>query len=92
MGSLLVVSFPAFGEMGGISGKLVYSKHGTIGVHTLGGEDYMEIGEGDFARWGPNGQRVAVKHDSTVHVVNADGSGEVVLAGTRYPDLWVAPE
>ena len=44
---------------------------GVVVVHLL----RRAVGEGDFARWGPHGEKVAVKDGKTIYVVNADGSG-----------------
>ena len=71
---------PLFAQVGGITGKVVYAKSGNIRVHVLGSEKYTDLGRGDFARWGPHGQKVAVKDGSLIYVINADGSNRTDLA------------
>ncbi len=78
---LLIMAFsPLFAQVGGITGKVVYAKSGNIRVHVLGSEKYTDLGRGDFARWGPHGQKVAVKDGSLIYVINADGSNRTDLA------------
>ena len=76
---LLCYALPVSGQIGGIEGKLVYSRKGKIRVHLLGSSQYTELGRGKFARWGPDGQKVAVKHKSTVYVIDADGGNKKTL-------------
>ena len=76
---LAVAISPLFGQVGGISGKVVYAKSGMIRVHVLGAEKYTELGQGDFARWGPHGQKVAVKDGKIIYVVNSDGTQRIDL-------------
>ncbi|MGH1364639.1 MAG: hypothetical protein ACRBF0_13845 [Calditrichia bacterium] len=72
-------SFPAFAQVGGISGKVVYVKDNRVRAHQLDNPEYTELGRGDFARWSPNGNQVAVKDGSTIYVVNADGTNRIDL-------------
>jgi len=73
------LSHSGLAQVGGITGKVVYVKNNTVRVHQLGNENYTELGRGDFARWSPDGKRVAVKDGSTIYVVNTDGSNRVDL-------------
>ena len=43
----------------------------------------VDLGEGDHARWGPRGGRIAVRSRGTVFVMDADGKGrrELVAIG-----------
>jgi len=76
---LLSVFFPVFGQVGGINGKVVYTKDGIVRVHVLGDDNYTELGSGKFARWSPDGQKVAVLDGSIIYVVDADGTNRVEL-------------
>lgn len=84
--SILFVAFPVFPQVGGISGKVVYVKDNQVRVHQLGDSAYVELGRGDFARWSPNGNQVAVKDGSTIYVVNADGTNRINLANNAEED------
>lgn len=86
-GLVLMIFSPLFGQVGGISGKVVYAKGGVIKAHVLGDDtNYIELGPGDFARWSPDGQKVAVKAGNIIYVVNADGSGKIELAADAEGD------
>lgn len=83
---LLLAFFPLLGQVGGITGKVVYVKNGKVRAHQLGNNNYTELGDGDFARWSPTGQKVAVKYGSIIYVVDADGSNRVELAADAEGD------
>ena len=57
-----------------VEGAMIYTRRGRIKKITIGQWETEDLGEGDFVRWGPLGERIAVLHDSNVYVMNADGS------------------
>lgn len=71
--------FPLIAQVGGIEGKVVYAQKKRIRVHILGDKNFVELGLGEFARWSPDGNKVAVKYKKTIYVINADGSNRVDL-------------
>lgn len=83
---IMIISFPAFAQVGGITGKVVYVKDNQVRAHQLGDSVYVELGRGDFARWSPDGERVAVKDGSKIYVVDADGMNRIELADNAEED------
>lgn len=80
---LLILTFLAsatlHAQIGGITGKVVYTRGDHVRVHALGDPHYVDVGEGDVARWGPHGDRIAVKDGRTIYVVDADGGNRIEL-------------
>ncbi len=62
-----------------IRGAVVYARQGHIRKVVLGEWTPVDLGPGDFARWAPDGKRVAVWHRGDVYCVAADGSGRTKL-------------
>jgi Tol biopolymer transport system component len=56
-----------------IDGAVVYARKGRIRKVVIGDWREQDLGEGEFARWSPDGERVAVYHKGKVHVMDADG-------------------
>jgi hypothetical protein len=65
---------------GRIHGAVVYARSGRVRKVVLGDGRAMDLGPGQYARWGPRGERVAVWHKGRVCVVRADGTGRRELA------------
>ncbi|MCB0285397.1 MAG: hypothetical protein KDE57_01990 [Calditrichaeota bacterium] len=76
---LTAMSANAVGQVGGITGKVVYTVDKKVRVHELGNPEFTELGRGKFARWSPDGQKVAVKDGETIYVINADGTNRIDL-------------
>jgi hypothetical protein len=64
-----------------IQGAVVYTKSGRVKKVVLGDWRSVDLGAGDYVRWGPLGRRIAVLHRGTVYVMNADGSVRRKLVG-----------
>ncbi|MEX0887257.1 MAG: hypothetical protein WD009_12555 [Phycisphaeraceae bacterium] len=63
-----------------IDGAIVYTRQGEVRRVTIGEWEPEGLGEGEYARWSPDGRRIAVYHDRRVFVMNADGSDRRELA------------
>ena len=57
-----------------IEGAVIYTRRGRVKKVTIGDWRVVDLGEGDFVRWGPLGQRIAASHNRALYVMNADGS------------------
>lgn len=57
-----------------IEGAMIYTHRGKVKKITIGSWKTQELGSGDYARWGPLGQRIAVQDDDSIYIMNADGS------------------
>jgi len=73
VGALALGTLPASAEVP--EGRVVYSRRGEVRVRDLPAGETRSLGPGDYARWSPDGQRVAVYHRGEVFVVGADGTG-----------------
>jgi len=57
-----------------IAGEVVFARKGHIWKATLGEKDPADLGEGEFARWSADGERLAIYHRGRVYVADADGA------------------
>jgi len=57
-----------------IEGTVIYTRRGRVKKVTIGDWRVVDLGKGDFVRWGPLGKRIAVLNDEAIYVMNADGS------------------
>lgn len=62
-----------------ISGAVVYSRHRYIYKLVIGDWEPIEFGEGEYARWSPDGKRIAVYDRRRIFVMNADGSSRTLV-------------
>nr|CAA9263891.1 hypothetical protein AVDCRST_MAG63-2575 [uncultured Armatimonadetes bacterium] len=71
-----------------IDGAIVYGRRGRILKVVLGEWKTTDLGEGEYARWSRDGKQIAVWHDDTVSVMNADGTGrrELVRRAAKEED------
>ncbi len=58
-----------------IEGAMLYTHRGRVKKITIGDWKTEDVGSGDYARWGPLGERIAVQDDDSLYIMNADGSG-----------------
>ncbi|MCC5828280.1 MAG: PD40 domain-containing protein [Phycisphaeraceae bacterium] len=58
---------------GRIDGSIVFTHRNRIHRVDIGDWKPVELGPGGFARWSPDGKRLAVWHDRRVYVMDADG-------------------
>lgn len=82
----ITAPLPIFSQVGGIWGKVVYSKSGNVRAHLLGDPAYADLGPGKYARWSPDGRKVAIKHENSIFVANADGSNRIELVNDAEGD------
>ena len=68
-----------------MEGAAVYTRDGRVRKVVIGNWKSMDLGEGEFARWGPNGVKMAVYHKGVIYVMNADGTNrkKVVSVGSN---------
>lgn len=59
---------------------MLYTRGGKVWVHALGEDRAVSLGPGDFARWSPDGTKIAVSRGTQILVMNADGSERRILA------------
>lgn len=57
-----------------IRGAVVYTRKGRVRKVVVGEWRPIDLGEGNYARWGPDGKRIAVLHKGAIYVMNADGT------------------
>lgn len=57
-----------------IKGAIVYSRYRHVYKLVIGDWKPIELGEGEYARWGPDGKKIAVYDRRRIFVMNADGS------------------
>jgi hypothetical protein len=57
-----------------ISGAVVYTHDGRIHKVSIGNPEPVDLGPGAYARWSPDGARLAVYRRGVVSVMNADGT------------------
>ncbi len=70
-----------------IDGAVVYTRRGHVRKVVIGRWQAVDLGPGDYARWAPDGKRLAVWHKGDVCVMNADGSGRrKLLSGADKDD------
>jgi Tol biopolymer transport system component len=58
-----------------LDGAVLYSREGRVRKVVIGEWKPIDLGEGDYARWSPDGKKIAVWRRGVVFVMNADGSG-----------------
>jgi hypothetical protein len=74
-------------------GAVLYARKGRIKKVVLGELRAHDLGEGECARFSPDGKRVAVFHDKRVHVMDADGRNRrQILEGADWPEDGCAIE
>ena len=56
-----------------INGKLVYGRNDRIRVLKIGERESTDLGEGESARWSPDGTKLAVYNEGDIFVMDADG-------------------
>jgi hypothetical protein len=59
---------------GNVSGAVVYTRQGRVKKVVIGESTPSDLGPGEYARWSPDGTRLAVYNRGAVSVMNADGS------------------
>jgi len=59
---------------GSIQGDIVYSRAGRIYKQRVGEWTPEDLGEGEYARWGPSGKQIAVYQKGNISVMRADGT------------------
>ncbi len=66
-----------------IKGALVYTRGSRVRKVVIGSWKPADLGEGEFARWGPEGMKIAVYHKGVIYVMNADGTNrkKVITVG-----------
>ena len=62
-----------------IKGAVVYTRGGRVRKVVIGSWETMDLGEGEFVRWGPKGMKIAVYHKGVISVMNADGTNRKKL-------------
>ena len=62
-----------------IEGAVIYTRRGRIKKVTIGEWVEVDLGLGDYVRWGPLGKQIAVIEDGAVFVMNADGTDRKLL-------------
>jgi Tol biopolymer transport system component len=63
-----------------IQGAIVYCGDGQVKKVVIGEWKPIDLGTGSYARWSPDGKKIAVWHRGQIAVMNADGSGRKQLA------------
>lgn len=65
-----------------IDGYILYTKDSKVYKMQIGVWTPVELGDGNYARWSPDGQRIAVLYNSNLYVMDADGTNPVsILSG-----------
>jgi Tol biopolymer transport system component len=62
-----------------VEGAVVYTGGGHVRKVIIGDWRVTDLGEGDFARWSADGNRLAVYDDGDLYVIDADGSNRTLL-------------
>ena len=62
-----------------IEGAVIYARHNRIYKVMIGDWKAIELGKGEYARWGPRGKKIAVYDRRKIYVMNADGSGRKLV-------------
>ena len=62
-----------------ISGTIVYSRHRYIYKVVIGDWKPIELGEGEYARWGPDGEKIAVYDRRKIFAMDVDGSNRKLV-------------
>ena len=65
-----------------IGGAILYTTGGQVYKLTIGDWDNaVSLGNGNYARWSPDGTKIAVLYQGTLVVMNADGSSPQTVTG-----------
>ncbi len=62
-----------------IEGAVIYARNRRIYKVVIGDWKPIELGRGEYARWGPHGKKIAVYDRRKIYVMNADGSGRKLV-------------
>ena len=63
-----------------IDGAVIYTHRGSVRKVVVGRWEPVDLGPGQYARWSPDGKRIAVYYGRVIYVMNADGTGRKRLA------------
>ncbi len=66
-----------------INGKIIYTRKGRVRKIVIGKWQVMDLGSGEYARWGPAGKRIAVFENGTIYVMDAEGHHRKKLVDIR---------
>lgn len=69
-----------------VRGALVYTARGRVRKVIIGHWVPIDLGPGDFARWSPDGRRIAVWQAGAVYVADAGGAGRRKLLDGADPN------
>ena len=62
-----------------IQGAVIYTRNRRIYKVVIGDWKPIELGKGEYARWGPRGKKIGVYDRRKIYVINADGSGRKLV-------------
>lgn len=63
-----------------LSAQVAYTRKGRVEVLQLGQKQARDLGTGQFVRWGPKGEWLAVAQGSTLSLIRSDGSERRIIA------------
>jgi uncharacterized repeat protein (TIGR01451 family) len=86
--ALLAVTTPADAAFPGSNGKLLYTGSPMSVYSSSGAYTAIYGGPACCARWSPDGQKIAFSGNGSLHVMNADGSGDVDLGVAGDSPAW----
>lgn len=66
-----------------LEGAVVYTRGGRARKVVIGDWRAIDLAPGDFARWGPDGEKIAIYHKGLIYVINADGTDRKQLVSVR---------
>jgi hypothetical protein len=62
-----------------IEGAIIFSRYHQIYKVVIGDWEPMELGEGEYARWGPKGEKIAIYTHRKIYVMDADGGNRRLI-------------
>lgn len=66
-----------------IQGAIIYTRKGRVRKIVIGKWQVMDLGSGEYARWGPAGKRIAVFEKGKIYVMDAEGHHRKKLVDIR---------